>query len=720
MSFARLHLPRPLDGDAVLALLGRLAADRQTRHLVFEVRAEGGNHVRYLLGARPADMARLERLLTHFLPGCILEVLADQSSDRLGVTAVGRLRVRPSYLPLSMEAPEAVSRAVLAALAVPLNAGETLVIQVVLGPRILPSVLPAPAEFPDPSLPLTHRLLVGTRPAGAELRGRLRNRVELPGFMATIRVGVTATSRQRRIGLLLGVLSGLTVAQGPGTRIRLVGDQAARLDRCQRPWLWPLKLSVAELLGLISWPLGDQELPGLPPLHPKPLRASARVHQGERVFAQSAAPGDRRLVGIAAEDQTMHAVAYGPSGSGKTNVLLHLILSDIAAGRPVVVLDPKRQLIDDILARAPAHRLNDIVELNAAADTPVGFNPLDTTGREPDVVVDGILAVFESLFGEGLGPRSADILSAGLRTLARGSQPGRPATLIDLPRLFADIALRRPYVGRVQGDIALAQFWAWYDDLGPANQAAVMAAPMNKLRQFLLRPAVVRMLDQRDGRFRLRDAFRTNKVVLVPLNEGLIGPGVASLLGSLIIAEVWQAVQERASEPNVYQRPGVVYVDEAPRFVHLPTSLADALAISRSLSVGWFLASQFRHQFPSELRTAVDINARSTIAFATVADDARDLAGKLAPGLEPEDFMALGRFEAYVNVVADGAPSGWALVRTLPPPPVINDVEAIREVIRANWSPQPKTPAAESAPAVQSTREPPQIGRKRRSKPPDE
>jgi hypothetical protein len=272
----------------------------------------------------------------------------------------------------------------------------------------------------------------------------------------------------------------------------------------------------------------------------------------------------------------------------------------------------------------------------------------------------------------------------------------------------------------VQGDLALAQFWAWYDDLTPVNQATVMAAPMNKLRQFLLRPAVVRMLDQRGGRFRLRDTFRTNKVVLVPLNEGLIGPGVASLIGSLVIAECWQAVQERASEPNAHLRPGVVYVDEAPRFVHLPTSLADALAISRSLGVGWLLAAQFRHQFPLELRTAVDINARSTVAFQTVADDARDLASKLAPGLEPEDFMALPRFHAYVDLVADGAPSGWALVRTLPPPPLTNDVVAIRQTIHANWSPPPEAPAAESAAVVQATIEPPQVGRKRRSKAADE
>ncbi|WP_234531657.1 type IV secretory system conjugative DNA transfer family protein [Streptomyces shenzhenensis] len=723
LQFARLHLPRPLDADAVLALLGRLASDRQTGHLVLELRAESGRHVRYLLGARPVDMARLGHLLGHFLPGSLLEDDPAQPPTRPPVTAAGRLRVRPAYLPLSMDAPENVSRAVLSALAVPLAEDEALVVQLVLGPRVLPSVLPT--DLPDPSLPLLRQALIGTRPAGAELRGRVRRRVEHPGFQAIIRAGAAAATQQRRTALLLGVLSGLTVAQGPGTRIRLVHDSAERLNEGRRPWLWPLKLSVPEIAGLLAWPLGDEELPGLPPLHPKPLRASARVHQGERVFAQSAAPGDGdRLLGVSAKDQTMHGVAYGPSGSGKTNVLLRLILADISAGRPVVVLDPKQQLIDDILARVPADQVDRIVELNAADASPTGFNPLDVGHRDPDVVADGILAVFAAVFADGFGPRTADILSAGLRTLARGSRPNQPVSLVDLPRLFTDPAFRRPFVGRVQGDLALAGFWAWYDDLAPANQAAILAAPMNKLRQFLLRPAVVRMLDQRSGKFRLRDVFRTNKVVLVPLNEGLVGGGTASLLGSLVIAEVWQAVQERASEPGAHLRPGTVYVDEAPRFVHLPTSLADALAISRSLSVGWFLAAQFRNQFPSELRTAVDINARSKVVFATEADDARDIAHKLAPELEPADFMSLPRFHAYANLVADGAPSGWGLVRTLPPPPVTADAEAVRAVVRANYAPVQPAPAlattnASEPPEAPNTA-PQQIGRKRRTKPAEE
>jgi hypothetical protein len=408
------------------------------------------------------------------------------------------------------------------------------------------------------------------------------------------------------------------------------------------------------------------------------------------VFAASAAPGDDRLIGIAPKDQTFHAVAYGPSGSGKTNALLHLILADITAGRPVAVLDPKRQLIDDILARIPAHRLDDVVELNASDETPVGFNPLDVTGRDPDVVVDGILAVFEAVFRDGWGPRSSDIFSACLRTLARASTPKSPATLVDLPRLLTDAKFRRTQVGRVRGDMALAGFWSWFDSQSPPAQAAAIAPPLNKLRQLLLRPALIRMLDQREAKFRLRDIFRENKIILVPLNEGLIGPGTASLLGSLIIADLWQATQERANEPGAAGQPGMVYIDEAPRFLNLPVSLADALAVSRSLSVCWILAAQFRTQFPAALRTAVDMNARSKIVFATEYDDARDTA-RLTRDLSAEDFMALPRYHAYANLVAGGHPSGWALVRTLPPPPTTSDPQAVRAIAKANYAPTPKT-----------------------------
>lgn len=720
--FSGLHLPRPLDLGVVVRFLEGLAADRTGMRLVLEVRADGAG-IRYLLGCRATDVHVVRRLLGDLIPGTVLtSPSTGTNTPRRAVDVAAELRILPPGLPLLSDRPEGTTRALLSALAAAKHPEDHLVVQVALGPRHAPRIVPVNA--PAPGRSFLRALLEGDRPASTELRARMRERLAHGGFAAVVRLGAASADVDRTRRFITSALSAIATAQSPGVRIDLVRLPAKAINNAKLPWRWPLHLAVGELVGLLGWPLGDGNLPGLPAAHPKALRAATSVHTGPRVFAESAAPGDDRQLGISAQDQTYHGVAIGPSGSGKTNALLHLILADVDGGRPVAVLDPKRQLIDDILARIPEHRLADVVELNAADEVPVGFNPLDVTGRDPDVVVDGILAVFEAVFSDGWGPRTADIFSASLRTLARSSTAKRPATLLDLPTLLTDPVFRRRQVGHVQDDVALAGFWAWYDSQSPAAQAAAIAAPLNKLRQFLLRPALIRMLSQKGGRFRLRDTFRQNKVVLVPLNEGIIGPGTASLLGSLIVADLWQATQERADEADAQKRPGVVYVDEAPRFLNLPLSLADALAVSRSLSVGWFLAAQFRAQFPPALRTAVDMNARSKVIFATEHEDARE-AAKLARDLGPEDFLALPRFHAYANLVADGHPSGWALVRTLPPPPVTRDPDQARAATRANYAPVSDASEQTSAitsephaggPTAVTSGVPERIGRKRRQR----
>jgi len=60
------------------------------------------------------------------------------------------------------------------------------------------------------------------------------------------------------------------------------------------------------------------------------------------------------------------------------------------------------------LARIPAHH-RDVIELSASAAARVGFNPLDVTVRDPDVVVDGIMAAFEAFFSDGWATQPPDI-----------------------------------------------------------------------------------------------------------------------------------------------------------------------------------------------------------------------------------------------------------------------------------------------------------------------
>ncbi|MGY0386401.1 type IV secretory system conjugative DNA transfer family protein [Nocardioides sp. WG-D5] len=695
--WTRLHLPRPLDESRVHALLVDLASQRLRSPIVFELRGTADG-VAHLLGCDVTAVHTVKRLLRDELPG----VLFSSAPTRTPMEASGRLQLRPMGLPLRTDDPLAVTRGLLSAASVHLTKDEAVAMQIVLGHPHAPALLPA--DVLPPSTGWWQMLTGSARPANAEERKALRVRTEEPSFAATVRLGTTSPDPDRPQRLVKHLLGAVLTARTPGVWVDLVREDHRLLDSAQLPRRPRLELSCAELVGLIGWPLGEEALPGIPSPHPKPLRPSAAVHDTERVFARSAVLGEDRLVGISSHDALFHGVAYGPSGSGKSTAMLHLVEEDMKAGRPVIVLDPKRQLVDDLLARVPRERRDQVVVLDVGDEQPVGFNPLDVAGRDPDVVVDGIMAVFGDLFAGGWGPRTLDIFSGALRSLARASViTGVPATLADVPRILTDLPFRSTVMGNLQHDEGLASFWGWYDSQSPAAQAAAIAAPLSRLRQLLLRPALLHTLDQRQTRLSLRNIWRENLIVLVPLNEGLIGAGTASMLGSLFVADLWLAIQERAAENTPEKRPGVVYVDEAPRFLHLPSSLADALAVSRSLGVGWFLAAQFVGQFPPEMRSAVDMNARSKIVFRTEYEDANHFTRGVRD-LTSEDFMSLGKYEAYANLVADGHPQGWALVRTLPPSKTIADPERVRAHSRARWAaPAPKPVAAPPGPAQAAT-----------------
>jgi len=716
--FSQLQLPRPLETEQVAAMLLRLAADRAASPLIFEARAVHGQLVQHLVGTPAEHVVWVQRTLRHLLPGLDID---GMNQPRPPVQRSVRVRMRPRSFALAFERAELTSLSLLSALDARLEPDESLVVQVVLGRRLRPKHLPK--DIPDPTQPWWQLATRGQMSADKQLRNQIDARSGQHGFAAVMRVAVAATTPERRQQLVMGVLGALSTAADRGTYMDLVFEPATRLNEPRLPWRWPLRLGASELTGLLGWPLGERDLPGVAPLHPRPLRVPENVNRRERLFAVPGAPGPTAPVGIAARDIASHLLAMGPTGVGKSNVLLHLVKADIEAGRPVLVIDPKWQLIRDIVERAiPDDRIEDVVILDPADATSgkvVGFNPLNVGERDPDVVVDGLVAVLRAVFHDGWGPRTEDIIHSALLTLARvGTERSTPFTMLELPRLLADDKFRRSVIGPVVNDPGLGSFWSGYLAMSPQAQAQAIAAPMNKLRQYLLRPSLRAILGQPNPAFRLRDLFRTNKVVLVPLNEALIGPTIAQLLGSLIVAETWSATLERATEADPATKPATVVIDEVQQYLHLPVSIDDALSRSRSYGVGWHLAHQHRQQLPPSTRAAVDSNAKSKVIFQPLdPDDAAALA-KQAPDLQAVDFLSLGQYQAYANLSAGGAPAGWALVRTLPPPEPTGLGERVRRTSRERYaSPIPRPNRHSSAaqlPGEANDTDGTPVGRKRR------
>jgi hypothetical protein len=262
---------------------------------------------------------------------------------------------------------------------------------------------------------------------------------------------------------------------------------------------------------------------------------------------------------------------------------------------------------------------------------------------------------------------------------ALAAYPG--GTLAGLPVLLSNERYRRQVTARASGE--QKAFWRWFEQLQDAERANVVAPLSNKLRP-LLRPSLRAVLAQDEPKFRIDDVFEKQRVLLVALDQAKLGSIGVALLSSIIVAEVWRAVQSRGALKPAERQYASVYLDEWQTMIHGVTDFSDVLARSRSYKVSWALANQHLAQLTPGVRAAVLANTRSKIAFRLSAEDAAILA-RTTDQLDAADFQSLGKYEVYASLVANSETQPFCSATTLPLPPTNEDVDAIRARSRERY-----------------------------------
>ena len=668
---------RPYKLETVWETLSHLAALSSPRGAVlWEIRSQNGK-VSYLLGAAARYIRNIEEAVKAH--GDIQFHEAGEEK-RTAVTTARQLRISHPTLSLKTDVTESVIRAGLAALTED-KSGTEMAIQIVLGRAYAPS--PVPANLADPNATWLQILLGDVQKASAESRKTVREKAEQHTFQAVIRIGASGKSANAQMH---SIISAFKILEAAGVRIHADTAKPADLNTAHVPWHFPLILSVKELANFLLLPAGEEELPGTPGLHPK-LTLPPHWYRNptnqktDRSFAVSMDAINPKQLSISPKDSLEHCHLIGPTGSGKSTAMLHLILADITAGRSILVLDPKADLITSILERIPEERTGDVAIIDPSDSCPCGFNPLAFKDYgNPALIADAILSVLKEIFSDCWGIYTQDVLTAALLTLTDTDN----ATLLWLLPLLTDESFRRRITSKVKDRMALRPFWEQFEALRDTEKRQQISPVLNKLRQLTLRPGLRNILGQAKPKFSLTDLFYKRKIVLIPLNKGLTGGESARLLGSLIIGLTWTLALSRAGIPAEKRHIVEIYIDELQDYLSLPTDLSDALAQARGLGVGLTLAHQYRDQLPLNIRSGVDANARNKIVFGLNSRDAKDMAA-MAPELTVEDFMTLPRYQIYTSFQSNGRNVGWVQGKTLPPPPAFRDAADLKAKSQATY-----------------------------------
>jgi DNA helicase HerA-like ATPase len=414
------------------------------------------------------------------------------------------------------------------------------------------------------------------------------------------------------------------------------------------------------------------------------------AHDGRRVEARL--PRDLRM---------RHLHVVGASGSGKSTLLTQMILNDLASGEGVGVLDPHGDLVDEILARFPREREQDLILFDPSDEgVALGWNMLEArTEIEKTLLSSDLVGVFRRL-STSWGDQMNSVLANAIVAFLESDRGG---TLLELRRFLVDREFRAEFLTTVSDSEVL---YYWQKEF-PLLVGKPQGPILTRLDTFLRPKLVRRVVVERENRLDFRGMVDQGQVFLAKLSQGALGEENASLLGSLLVSAFHQAAISRQDLAPGARRHFFLYLDEFHEFA--TPSMAALLTGARKYRLGLTLAHQELRQLEAknrEVASALLGNAATRIVFRVGEDDAKSLERGFS-SFVAADLLNLEVGEALVRV--ERSENDFNL-RTVPLPGISpEDAHARQEELLAltrTRFPREKEPAPAPSLAPASTTKP--------------
>jgi hypothetical protein len=389
------------------------------------------------------------------------------------------------------------------------------------------------------------------------------------------------------------------------------------------------------------------------------------IYLGENLYR-----GKKSSIFMKREDRVRHMYVIGMTGTGKTYFTSGMAMQDIAAGEGVCFIDPHGSDIEDILARVPKERAEDVIFFDPTdVERPLSLNMLEYDVNHPEqktFVVNEVMNIFDKLYDLKAtgGPMFEQYFKNAAYLIL--DDPDSGSTLMEIPKVLADEDFRRMKLSKCKTP-TVKDFWEKEAQKagGEASLQNMVPYITSKLAPFIANDLMRPIISQQKSSINFREAMDEGKIILVKLAKGKIGEINAHLLGMIIVTKIQMAALSRVDTARDQLRDFYLYIDEFQNV--LTDSIESILSEARKYRLALIIAHQYIGQLVShgetKFKDAIFGNVGTKVAFRIGMEDAELLSKEFEPVFSTTDFLNVPARNCFMKLLIDGAnPPGFNMV----------------------------------------------------------
>jgi type IV secretory pathway TraG/TraD family ATPase VirD4 len=185
----------------------------------------------------------------------------------------------------------------------------------------------------------------------------------------------------------------------------------------------------------------------------------------------------------------------------------------------------------------------------------------------------------------------------------------------------------------------------------------------SKLTRFVEDAYLAPLLTSKTNNIDFKKLMDEGNILLVRMDKGLLGADNTSLLGQIVLSNLFTAAMSRTKIPKNERKPFYIFVDEFQNFVK--GDVGSALSEVRKYGLNLILANQTLGQLDYNLVEALLGNVGSLVFFRPGINDYEKIRNFLEPDFKRENVLKLPNFNCIARLLVDNIPSDPFVFQTI-------------------------------------------------------